>query len=395
MLRVSRAAQLFVILLGTVLFFCRPALAEVPRPQSIYVLEIDSDDADDQAEALTAALRSRVRSAPEWLLLDATQSLSMLTAALRCPQHPDAACLSRIGDQLKADRFVWGVLSKQGAPPHFVGVEVHLWARGKPDVLVKESYSENVKDQNDDTLRKIATRVFDRLTGGPAITVQIHAGTADGEVVVDGDRTATLEHGSATLLLRSGSHAIDVKASGFLPLHQSIDVTGAESHQDVDVALQPVLAEAPASSPLPSEGRSPRRRAELGTLISGGILLAAGAALAIVFEAERSTLNTDRANNYNFENSIPTINNPCAVTGVNDSPQVSGGCTAHNVAQAVLIPEIASFGAGGILMTVGFVLLATDRPHETQPADTTAWDRLRITPTIGPHDGSLGLSGSF
>src|ERR1700679_3939873 len=105
MLRVSRLAQLFV-LLGTLVLWSRPARAQLARPQGIHVLDIDSDDADDQAEALTGALRSRVRAAPGWLLLDATQSLSMLTAALRCPQHPDAACLQRIGDQLKSDRFL-------------------------------------------------------------------------------------------------------------------------------------------------------------------------------------------------------------------------------------------------------------------------------------------------
>jgi hypothetical protein len=64
------------------------------------------------------------------------------------------------------------------------------------------------------------------------------------------------------------------------------------------------------------------------------------------------------------------------------------------VAQAVLIPEIASLGAGGLLVTVGFVLLATDHPRETA-ATTSAWNRLRIVPEVGPHGASFGLSGSF
>src|SRR5580658_3385279 len=391
MLRVSRVAQVFVALLGALVLWCRPALAG-PRPQSIHVLDIDSDDADDQAEALTGALRSRIRSAPEWLLLDTRQSLSMLTAALRCPQRPDAACLQRIGDQLKSDRFVWGILSRQGAGPHFVTADIHLWTRGKPEILAKETYSDNLKDQNDDTLHKIANRVFERLTGGPASTVIVHAGTADGVVVVDGDRTVPLQHGLATLLLRKGEHGIAVQATGFLPMHQDVVVIAGEN-QDVDVALQPEPAPPPSLSGPPPAGGS-RARAELGTLISGGVLLAAGGALAIVFEAERSTLNQDRANNYGFENSVPTIENPCTVPSVESSPQVSGGCSAHNVAQAVLIPEIAALGAGGLLVTVGFVLLATDHPREPAPT-TSAWSRLRIVPEVGPHGASFGLSGSF
>jgi hypothetical protein len=391
MLRVSRVAQLFVALLGALVLWCPPAQAG-PHPQSIHVLDIDSDDADDQAEALTGALRSRIRSSPEWLLLDTRQSLSMLTAALRCPQRPDAACLQRIGDQLKSDRFIWGILSRQGAGPHFVTADIHLWTRGKPEVLAKETYSDNLKDQNDDTLHKIADRVFERLMGGPASTVTVHAGTADGVIIVDGDRTVPLQHGLATLLLRKGEHGIAVQATGFLPMHQDVVVIAGES-QDVDVALQPEPAPPPSSSRPPRGGES-RARAELGTLISGGVLLAAGAALAIVFEAERSTLNQDRTNNYGFENSVPTIQNPCTVPTVESSAQVSGGCSAHNVAQAVLIPEIASLGAGGLLVTVGFVLLATDHPRETA-ATTSAWNRLRIVPEVGPHGASFGLSGSF
>jgi hypothetical protein len=394
MLRVSRVAQLLVALLGTLVFLGRPALAQPARPQGVYVLEIDSDDADDQAEALTGALRSRVRAAPEWLLLDATQSLSMLTAALRCPQHPDAACLQRIGDHLKADRLIWGILSKQ-ASPHFVTADMHLWTRGQPDVSVKESYTDNLKDQNDDALRKIANRIFDRLTGGPASNITLHAGTADGVVIVDGEHRVTLQHGSATLVLRSGAHTIEVRATGFLPMHQNLTVTGGEN-QDVDVAL---VSEPPPPPP-PSPSRSPqqisRARAEWGTLISGGILLVTGSALAIVFEAERSTLNADRSNNYGFENSIPTITNPCSVPNADNSSQVSGGCTAHNVAQAVLIPEIASLAAGGILATVGVVLLATDHRKETPPQNTeTGFSNLKITPGVGPQGASLGLSGSF
>jgi hypothetical protein len=99
------------------------------RSNSVHILEVDSDDADDQAEALTGALRSHLRASPGWNLIETTQSLSMLTAALRCPRRPDAACLARIGDRLKADRFIWGLMNR--GPRHQVVVELHFWIRGK------------------------------------------------------------------------------------------------------------------------------------------------------------------------------------------------------------------------------------------------------------------------
>src|SRR3954453_9864142 len=88
--------------------FLVPALALAQKPVTVHVIELDSDDAsEDQAEALTAAMRQRVRNAPMLQLSESNQSLAMLLPALKCPTRPDSACLQRIGDQLKTDRFFW------------------------------------------------------------------------------------------------------------------------------------------------------------------------------------------------------------------------------------------------------------------------------------------------
>ena len=184
----------------------RVAYAEAPGPRTspVHVLGIDSDDAEDQADALTGALRSRVRSAPGWSLQETQHALGMLTAALRCPQKPDAACLQRIGDQLHTDRFVWGVMSK--SPGNQVTTEIHLWARGRPDVSAKETYSDNLQDQNDETLRRIAARILDKITGTTTKgTVTIHAGDSEGVVWINGQKNRALEHGAATNRARPGA----------------------------------------------------------------------------------------------------------------------------------------------------------------------------------------------
>ena len=104
----------FAVLLLALVSFARTAHAEAPSPRAtpVHVLSIDSDDAEDQADALSGAIRSRVRLAPGWSLQETSHSLSMLTAALRCPQKPDTPCLQRIGDQIHTDRFIWGTMSK-------------------------------------------------------------------------------------------------------------------------------------------------------------------------------------------------------------------------------------------------------------------------------------------
>jgi hypothetical protein len=386
---VSRSARLLLVVLSAVALWCSRASAQAVRPQTLHILEIDSDDADEQAEALTGALRSRARTAPGWILLDTTQSLSMLTAALRCPQRPDPMCLQHIADQLKAERFIWGIMTKQGAGPHQVTVELHLWARGKPDVSIKETYSDNLKDQGDDTLRKIANRAFERLTGTSTAPVTVHAGTIEGTVMVDGDQRIPLHQGLATLSLTSGPHTIEVQAPGFATARQTV-LAGA-TNQDVTFDLRPQVPEVVA--PAPPSSRSGKKLLKWGMLIGGGALLVAGGVLAGVFEAERATLNSDLQRNYDTGSTTP-ISNPCQVA--NPNSEETSGCSAHNVAQAVLVPELVSFGVGAALTTVGIVLFVRDHgSDEPQSASPVGLQGVKIDPALSPRGSSLKLSVAF
>ena len=137
--------------------------AEAPGPRTtpVHVLGIDSDDAEDQADALTGALRSRVRSAPGWSLQETQHALGMLTAALRCPQKPDAACLQRIGDQLHTDRFVWGVMSKvAGKPGH--RRDSPVGARASPTPRQGDLQRQPARTRTTRRLRRIAARILDK-----------------------------------------------------------------------------------------------------------------------------------------------------------------------------------------------------------------------------------------
>ena len=59
--------------------FLVPALAFAQKPVTVHVIALDSDDAsEDQADALTAAMRQRVRTAPTLQLAESNQSLATL-----------------------------------------------------------------------------------------------------------------------------------------------------------------------------------------------------------------------------------------------------------------------------------------------------------------------------
>src|SRR5690348_108165 len=92
------------------------ALADEPGPDTlpITIVAIQTDDADDQAAALTKAMRNAVRGMSGWSLGEGEYSLEVLTGTLHCNISPDPACESRIADQIRAERFIWGIINKKG-----------------------------------------------------------------------------------------------------------------------------------------------------------------------------------------------------------------------------------------------------------------------------------------
>ena len=131
------------------------SFAAEPGPDTlpISVIAIQTDVADDQAEALTKALRNAVRAMPGWSLGEGDFSLEVLTLSLKCPEPPDASCQSRIADQIKSDRYVWGTIKKKAG---IVRGDVHLWVRGKGTSNQALEYSANLTEANDESLKKIA-----------------------------------------------------------------------------------------------------------------------------------------------------------------------------------------------------------------------------------------------
>src|ERR1700722_13636421 len=224
------AQALMALVVSLVLFQSTPALAEAPNGKAtpVYVLSVWTNDVDDQADALTQALRSRVRQSQGWSLLETSQSFETLSIALKCPPKPDAGCLQRIADQLHADHFVWGTLSKGGAGQ--VKALVHLWTRGKSEVEANSTYSDNLKDPSDESLHTIATTLFGSLSGsGAGGTVVVHAGNGGGDVLVDGSPKGALENGVARVDVTAGPHSIGVRVPGFdAPLQNAVVAVGSD-----------------------------------------------------------------------------------------------------------------------------------------------------------------------
>ncbi len=368
----------------------RGARAQGARSQAVPVLSIDSDDSDEQADALTQALRSHIRQTPGWTLQDTTQSLSMMTAAFQCPQRPDTMCQTRIGDKLKTDQFFWGVLSK--APGHQVTAELHFWSRGKPDKVARETFSDNLKDANDDNLKRVATSLFGKLLGGSTGTIAVHANSDGGTVLVDGVAAGTLSGGRASIPLAVGPHAIEVQAPGFAPAKRQVTVEPGGT-SPVEVTLEASAVAAPASEP--SSPLPVRKIVGWSAVAAGAVLVGVGIGFGVAELNDQSDLNSARQNNYLTGSRVP-VADPCNPP-TSPTPNTIEGCNAVSSSHTALAVEITTLALGGVAVGVGAYLLLTDHPSETAspPPQKTGLASVHFLPGVGPGGGSMVVLGQF
>ena len=372
-----------------VLFFSSAGLAQPKSTGAVHVLTFDSDDAEDQADALSTALRSKVRASAGWNLAETASSLSMLTAALKCPpQKPDAACLQRIGDQIKSDKFVWGVVSKSGKGQ--LSAEAHLWTRGKPDVSARESFTDNLKDPNDDNMKRLAGHLWDKLTGTVSASYLIvHAGEGEGSVLVDNVVRGQLDHGQTKVEVAPGTHVVEVRAPGFQPARQSVPVTlGTDA--PVTLTLVAESAKPPVEPPHEAEKSGSGKKILAYSVIGLGVV----AGVVAVVEAAhwgglQTKIDADRRGNYGV--SGPVVTDPCNASP--STPQSDHACTTNKDAKTSSVLAWVLGGVGVAAIATGSVLLLTDHPQGKESAATAK--KLRVTPYAGPHSGGVQLDMTF
>jgi hypothetical protein len=353
---------------------------------SVAVLALDSDDAEEQADALTGALRSRIRASQGWSLIETSQSLGMLAAALRCsgkPLPPD--CTQRISDQIRVERYIYGYVTK--GPASQVTAEVHLYQRGKPDAVVKESYSDNLKDQNDDTLRKIAQRVLDKLGGTAVGVVVVHFGAESGEIIVDGDKRVPMERGTARIELSPGSHSVEFAASGgtgqAAQKRNVLVSAGKETLVEFTVAK-------PAETARP-EKPFPTKKVIGAAAVVVGIGLGAFAVERLIkYNGLQDDLKNDPAYGPDkFQKTNGEVD-ACDARLVDGTPS-ENACQKSKDAKTVSTEGIVAAAAGGVFLLGGAYLLLFTSDSSASTSKETGKVKVRVSPTLG---GAL-LTGTF
>lgn len=372
----------------------RSAHAEPPNAKAtpVYVLSIWTDDSDDQADALTQALRSRAREAQGWSLAETTQSFETLAIALKCPSRPDPPCLQRIGDQLHADHYVWGTMSKKRGAPGQVRADVHLWARGKGDTEAIETYSDNLRDASDESLRTVAARLFGKLTGTSAAgTLVVHAGSGGGSVLVDGARKAALENGVARVDLPSGTHTVSVSVPGFDAASQSAAVpVGTE--EDMTFTLSP-------SQPVPesASGSSFPVRKVLGysSLVAGVGMLVAGGVEGMRWLNDKNDSHDIRRS---FSSSITDVCNASQQLASGQPQKAIQACNDSKDAVTASALAWVFAGVGAALVGTGVWLVTGDHGSgegSASAATASSKPKVDVVPLLGLQGGQLDVRVTF
>ena len=361
-----------------------PRLARADQPGAhtvpVAVLAFDSEDSEEQADAITGAVRSRIRAAQGWSLIETTQSLGMLTAALKCPTQPPPECQQKIGEQIKAERYIWGIVAK-GPAQGQVTAEIHLYQKGKADTVLRESYADNLKDSNDDTLRKIATRIVERLGGTAVGVVIVRATEQTGEVVVDGDKRVPLDKGTARIELAAGGHSIEVTGTGGEPVKRNVLVTAGR-----ETVVE--LTAAPTTEPPTEAGKSKTRK------IIGGVTMGVGAVLGGFAVYELVNYLSLQSDGKAYAATIPKDpqGRECRDTG-------DLKCVSIDKDSKTASALAWGLGAGGaVALGVGAYLFFTDpgsaEPNKTATA-TPPKPTTRVVPTAGPGSTGVVVLGTF
>jgi hypothetical protein len=379
--RHARGLALALSATAAMAWACPNARADEPGPDTlpITIVNMQTDSADEQAAALSKALRGAVRAMPGWSLGEGDYSLEVLTGTLKCTDPPDSTCESRIADQIKADRYIWGIVNKKGA--EVIG-EMHLWVRGKGTNKIDVRYSANLTEANDEALKKVAAEMLTQLTGGPPKgAVHIKAGDVAGQVFVDGTPIGALSAGEGTFPLGSGPHKIVVKAPGYSDVEASVVV---KPNATAEVPLTLIAAEAPSNIDYKR--------------IGGFVGIGAGVAFGVVGLVSSLQVNGIRTDEKweAYRTQYPNESDVCAIARGEATPKTTvaqpGAASAAEAADmcdkagTLEILQVVFYGLAAVSAGVGVYLIATSGTSE---APTTG---LTIQPRISKTAGSLGLN---
>jgi hypothetical protein len=390
-----RSLILTLILAVTTVLLAPPAAALERR--EIQILAIASPDAFENARALTGSLRRAVMRSEVWSLAAGEFSLEVLTAALDCPDVPDATCLKKISAEVGAKTFIWGFVKKAGSGE--VEASLHLWQGSDSPKETSVRYSANLTDDTDDTLLGLSEKAFFDLVGAPTGTLLIEAGTVSGELQVNGELVGLVKKGKAQVEVKAGKLTVLIEAKGYEKLVGTIVVPPGrsatlrlvpvrlEGEEAVEEEPEPEPAEELPADTTPQGPMGSRKTWGFVSLGAGGAALIVGT----VFWVQSFNQSEDPAF-AEYVNQTPSNEDPCVRARDQGDSAIVDICDSNLTARTmtyVMLP--IGIALGGL----GTYLILSDPGDDG--AKTARARRPRVLPRVGlaPGAGRFDLQVTF
>ena len=357
--------------------------------RELQVLSLASPDAWENAKALTGSLRRAIIRAEGLTLASGEFSLEVLSAALDCPEPPDDACLVKMNETVKADSFIWGTVEKTSNKE--VEAHLRLWQKEGKNRETTLTFSENLNDDTDDTLLKLAEGALAKLLGEAGSTLVISAGNIDGEVMVNGLLAGLLHNGRAELEVPAGKLTVVVEAEGFEKLRESVQVKpgGRAKLTLVPVALKEEPQEEEEEDITASVEDRPTGSQQVWGYAAIGLGAVSAGVGGVFWGQSYAQANDDEFKQYVSE--TPRDEDPCVRARSDpDAANIREICDSNVTSRTmafVLVP------LGLVLGGVGTYLLVTDTSSEEQAEASGVRFEPRIA--LGRSAGSLDLRMTF
>jgi hypothetical protein len=398
-----RFAPVLLALLTTSAMFTTPTIA-LAGAEPVQVLAVQSDDAVEQAQKLTLALKQAAKQQSAIALVPGDYSLEVLSLALGCPDTPDEACLGKIADKIKAEAFVWGTLEKHGSA---LNLRLHFFQRGKPNRTTELRLDPEASD--DPALNALAERALAKLLGAKEQAASgapdeetgrllLSADALSGEIVIDGAPAGEIQNGHAELELPVGEHDVSVRVHGYREAEGTIVVSPGKR------ALLRLHPEKIGTSHV-SQAEGAREDAGSNASAGWGAIAFGGAfAIAGVYSTLRvNSINHDaefdsyRAGISKNADACVSANRNVVVNGASSPSRISDLCSESKTFEAL---EYVFFGLGAVAAGTGALILLTDdapQPRHTDARRVPARRAARLEPrlSVGPHSAAVDLRLRF
>lgn len=360
------------------------------------VLGFSSNDAVDEAGALTDAFKHAIISAPGVTDHGKNHALEAVALTAGCDDPMAAGCAPKIATEIKHDKFIYGTVKK--TPPNKITATLTYYNGGQVKTVAKTYDAGPVaKDGASPELKKIALDALFALLGGAPkgkvdVTISGPAANENGELFENGQSLGLVTAGKAMVELPSGPHTLELRVKGYASTTGTVEVspTGAS------LQLAPVKIE-PAKP--------------IDWQLYGGIA-AVGVGLVFMGLGVSNSLDVknaqDNATFTNYRNRWPSSeSDTCARAREGKESPTNDPSVSKIASDVVKICDDAAgsqrsqfifYGLGGALVIGGAVLIATDKgaaKDGSKTADKTAAVRVELRPVVSPGFSALSLVGQF